>query len=411
MNDFVDSPREPLRPVVADPGAFDECLAALSDGRGRVAFDAERAHGYRYWPKAYLFQIRREGAGTWLLDPIALEKSHPEGLGELVEACGDVEWIIHAASQDLPCMHEVGIVPEVIFDTELAARLLGEPSVSLAALLESKLGIRLRKAHSAQNWATRPLPEDWLNYAALDVDHLLDLADVIESELVASNRMEWAQQEFRATQEKFSSPAEPRAEPWRRLSGITTLRTPRQLAVARALWNERDRIGQRKDRPPTHLLPNQAIVDLASRVTEDGPLPGDAEFQAVGGFRRRTSQRYRANWRSAVASVAKLSSSQYPRRRPVQTGPPHPRNWWRRHPEAAELWERVRPAVDDLACDLVLQASLLAPSVILQQVVLEQAVLHDFGNSLRRHGAREWQIGFLEPLLNEVAQESSDTVD
>jgi len=252
MSDFVEQSREPLRPVVETSGHFDECLSALSTATGPVAFDAERAHGHRYWPKAYLFQIRRQGAGTWLIDPIALEQA-PARLSDLVSACSDAPWVIHAASQDLPCMTEVGVRPPYLFDTELSARLLGEPSVGLAALLEAKLGIRLRKAHSAANWATRPLPTSWLIYAALDVDYLLELADVLNTELTASGRLSWAREEFAYTLDLFTTPSAPRKEPWRRLSGLQGLRHPVQLAVARALWQEREAIAQQKDRPPSRI--------------------------------------------------------------------------------------------------------------------------------------------------------------
>ena len=111
MSQFVEQPREPLRPLVDTPEAFDLCLDSLTSGNGPVAFDAERAHGHRYWPKAYLFQMRREGSGTWLVDPIALEQDGNTNLGRLTDACADAPWIIHAASQDLPCMLDVGIRP------------------------------------------------------------------------------------------------------------------------------------------------------------------------------------------------------------------------------------------------------------------------------------------------------------
>ena len=129
MSQFIEHPREPLRPLVDTPEALNLCLDSLTSGKGPVAFDAERAHGHRYWPRAYLFQIRREGSGTWLIDPIALKQDEDTNLGRLTDACADAPWIIHAASQDLPCMMEVGIRPSVLFDTELAGRLLGAPAV------------------------------------------------------------------------------------------------------------------------------------------------------------------------------------------------------------------------------------------------------------------------------------------
>lgn len=406
MNGFVDEPKETLRPVVDTPAAFQECLDSLSQGQGPVAFDAERAHGYRYWPKAYLFQARRAESGTWLIDPVALEPDFPDGLGSLVEAIGEEPWVIHAASQDLPCMRGAGIIPTQVFDTELAARLLGEPAVSLGALVESRLGIRLRKAHSAQNWATRPLPESWLNYAALDVDYLLELMQKLDSELQESRRAEWAEQEFAHTLTKFSAEPQPRPDPWRRLSGISSLRGPRQLALARQLWFERDRIAQRRDRPPSHILQDQAIVELAATVTANGPMPSDADVLGLAGFRRRSAKRYLANWRSAITATEQLSSSEYPKRRRPHNGIPHPRNWARTNPPAAALWPRARSDVDDLACDLMLQASLLAPTAILQQVVYEHAGDREFGAALRALEARPWQVEFLEPLLLEASQEA-----
>ncbi|GAB3821582.1 ribonuclease D [Tessaracoccus terricola] len=382
--------------------AYDDCLDALEAGTGPVAFDAERAHGHRYWPKAYLLQIRREGAGTWLIDPVAFEEGKLAELDELVEVCGDATWVVHAASQDLPCMREVGIIPPRLFDTELGGRLLSEPSVSLGALLQSKLGISLRKAHSAQNWATRPLPEDWLIYAALDVDYLLDLAEVVRTELESTGRIDWAEQEFAATLEQFSVAPEPRQDPWRRLSGITTLRTPKQLAVARELWLERDQIARDRDRPPGRILHDSAILEVALRAKGDAPIPGAADVSAIAGFRHRGAQRYRTNWVRALERVAAMKSSQYPPRRTPSTGIPHPKNWDRTNPRAAALWARVRPAVDELACEINLQPSLIAPPAVLQDVVYHHSEGQDPAESLLRGGARPWQVEFLGPLLSDA---------
>lgn len=403
---FVQHSREPLRDVVATPGALTQCLSALADGDGPVAFDAERAHGHRYWPKAYLFQIRRRGAGTWMVDPLPFEVDGVARLEALADACGDALWLVHAASQDLPCMRDAGVRPRRLFDTELAARLLGEPSAGLASLLERKLGVRLEKAHSADNWATRPLPESWLEYAALDVDYLLELHEILRDELDAVGRLEWAEEEFAFTLGQFLKETTPRTDPWRRLTGVTSLKTPRQLAVARALWEERDTIARNRDRPPGRILPDPAIVDFAARVQSTGPLPGSADMAAVRGFQIRSGQRFRPNWLRAVSTVEDMPTRQFPARRAPSNGLPHPRNWDRHHPEAAELWWRVKPAVDELGCDLAMQPSLVAPPAIIQQVVFDHAQEPDFSDALRRHGAREWQIGFLAPLLNEVAQRS-----
>lgn len=400
---FVQHAREKLRDVVATPAALAKCVDSLTSGEGPIAFDAERAHGHRYWPKAYLFQIRRRGSGTWLIDPLPFEVDGVARLEVLSDSTQNALWLVHAASQDLPCMRDDGIRPSHLFDTELAARLLGEPSAGLGPLLERKLGIRLEKAHSADNWATRPLPQSWLDYAALDVDYLLELHEILRDELAAVGRLEWAEEEFAATLKQFLAPTVARVDPWRRLTGLNVLKSPRQLAVARALWMERDRIARDRDRPPGRILADPAIVDLAARVTPGGGLPGASDMSAVRGFQHRAAQRFRSNWLQAISSVASQPARDYPPRRAPSQVLPHPRNWDRHHLEAAELWWKVKPAVDELGCDLAMQPSIVAPPAVLQQVVFDHAKEADFGDALRRHGAREWQIGFLEPLLNEVS--------
>ena len=170
---------EPAAPLLREPAdgvpdpleSADELAAlieAMAGAHGPVAVDAERASGYRYSQRAYLVQLRREGAGTALIDPIALP-----ALNGLSNALGDAEWILHAANQDLACLAEVGMHPASLFDTELAGRLLGDERVALGTMVEQHLGVRLEKGHSAADWSTRPLPRDWLVYAALDVELLI----------------------------------------------------------------------------------------------------------------------------------------------------------------------------------------------------------------------------------------------
>ncbi|SHJ60160.1 ribonuclease D [Tessaracoccus bendigoensis DSM 12906] len=398
MTGYVESSREPLRPVVQTEAALEEALDSLAQGSGDVAFDTERAHGHRYWPKAYLLQIRRAGSGTWLIDPVAFEHS-PRRLGALVEAVDDANWIIHAASQDLPCMQEIGIVPPRVFDTEMAARLLGKPSASLGSLLESEMGIRLHKAHSADNWSKRPLPPSWLAYAALDVDYLIDLADVLHHELDSVGRTEWSLEEDRETLARFSAPPTPRPDPWRRLSGVTTLRAPVQLAVARELWLERDQIAQRCDRPPTWILPNNVIVETASLMSD--AVPSKTDLSRVRGLNSNPGRRYLANWLGALDRVRALPEQRYPPRRAPQQGLPHPRSWERTNPDAATRWLSVRPAVDALACELgVLQPSILAPPHALQDVVYHHEKITR--EDLLEAGIRPWQADFLAPAIAEA---------
>lgn len=390
---IVDEPREPLRDVVADEPGLDACFQALADADGPVAFDVERAHGYRYWPKAYLFQIRREGAGTWLIDPTKFSHARLADLARLLE---DACWVLHAASQDLPSMYEAGVVPRRIWDTELAARLLGKQGVSLGALLEGELGIGLRKQHSAVNWATRPLKESWLRYAALDVDYLLDLQQVLDDELGDLRRREWAEQEFEQELKDFARTPTPRPEPWRRISQITAIKSPAGLALARELWQERDAIAKRRDRPPTHILPDKAIVEAAR-----SPWPDAEQLKRIQGFRQPAAQRHFRNWVQAVERAEALPAKRYPSKRPASSGgPPHVKQWERQRPEAARRWAEAKPRVDELACEIGVQPSLLAPPAVLQEVLWSQARPDE--RKLLAAGARPWQADLLGGLFEHL---------
>src|SRR5690606_24637304 len=181
--------REGLPPVVADDASLTVAADRIAGGHGPIAVDAERASGYRYSARAYLVQLRREGAGSVLVDPVGIDDFSP-----LAGVLAEEEWILHAATQDLPCLTELGLRPPALFDTELAGRLLGYPRVGLATLVETILGFGMRKEHSAVDWSTRPLPEPWLEYAALDVEVLPELRDALEQELERAGKDEWARQ-------------------------------------------------------------------------------------------------------------------------------------------------------------------------------------------------------------------------
>ena len=246
-------------------------------GTGPVAVDAERASGYRYGQKAYLVQLRRAGAGTVLIDPIAC----PD-LSGLDAALDGVEADLHAASQDLPCLAEVGYRPRLIFDTELAGRLLGYPRVALGTMLEEVLGYRLAKEHSAADWSVRPLSAEMLKYAALDVEVLTDLRDALAEQLDAQGKTEWARQEFAAI--ASAPPPQPRPDPWRRTSGIHRVRSRRGLAVVRELFQARDAIAHEADLSPRRVLADQAIIEAARM--EATREPGNRlQLERISGFR------------------------------------------------------------------------------------------------------------------------------
>ncbi len=380
--------RDGLPCVVDTQDALAGLVDAFAAGSGPVAVDAERASGHRYSQRAYLVQLRRVGSGTALIDPLEFGVDVPnDSLRPLADVIGDAEWIIHAASQDLACLAQLGMVPRRLFDTELAGRLLNYPRVGLAVLVENLLGYRMRKEHSAVDWSKRPLPAAWLVYAALDVEMLIELRDVLASELEAAGKAEWARQEFAAW---ASMPtADPRREPWRRTSGVHRVRGRRGLAVVRAMWEARDAIAQQRDVSSTRILRDDAIVETA------GALPTSRRaMAALDSFAGRGTQRYIRDFYAAVATARSLPERELPQVSPPLDGPPPPRTWAARDPAAAARLARCREAVSSLAQHHDLpQENLLSPDAVrrLAWSPPQPGTAEAVDAALRGYGARLWQ--------------------
>jgi ribonuclease D len=387
-------PRDGTPDPVADPATLAQVILRFSGGTGPVAVDAERASGYRYTHRAYLVQLRREGAGTVLIDPLAFAD-----LGALNAAVQDAEWVLHAASQDLPCLAEVGLRPKRLFDTELAARLAGYERVGLAALTEQLLGRSLEKHHSAADWSTRPLPRDWLTYAALDVELLVDLRDLLAADLQRQGKAEWAAQEFAALVDWAAAPARVRPDPWRRTSGIHKVRGPRALARVRALWYARDAVAARRDTAPGRILPDSAIVAAAEADPKD-----ERSIVALPGFGGRSVRRLARAWLDALDEARELPVEELPVT-PSSDGPPPPHRWAERDPAAAARLARCREVVNRLAtAHAVPPENLLAPDAVRRLAwsppdpVDESAV----AAALKEYGARPWQVELTATELTEA---------
>jgi ribonuclease D len=368
--------------VVASAGALDAAVAVLGGGTGPVAVDTERASGYRYWQRAYLVQLRREGAGTVLIDPIGLED-----LSELATVLNPLEWVLHAASQDLPCLAELGLRPTAVFDTELAARLAGLERVGLAALVEELLGYHLQKGHGAADWSRRPLPAEWLTYAALDVELLLPLRAVIAAELAAQGKSDWAAEEFEAV--RNAGPPAPRTDPWRRTSGMHRVQKSRELAAVRELWHARDQLARQRDIAPGRVLPDAAIIDAA--LTDP---PDEAALLSRPVFSGRSQRRHVKTWLSAIQTARVLPVSELPSPRPQGGGPPPLNRWPDRDPAAAVRLAAARATLTEIAEHhrMPLQ-NLLAPDVVRRLCweppePLDAAAVE---RELVAGGARRWQ--------------------
>lgn len=376
--------REVRPPVVETAEALQAYCRAIAEGSGPVAIDAERASGYRYSQRAYLIQVRRDGAGIGLIDPLPFDG----GLSELQGAIGTTEWILHAATQDLVCLAEVGLRPHALFDTELAGRLLNLPRVGLATLVEHYFGRTMAKEHSAADWSTRPLPDTWLEYAALDVEVLCELRDLLAAELEAAGKLEWARQEFDALL-SFTGP-QPREEPWRRTSGMHRARGRRALAVVRGVWETRDAIAQQRDVAPGRILPDASIVELAAH-----PPQSVAELKSMRIMRNRGPRRFIEQWMDAVTVALDLPERDLPAGTRRREGLPPPRSWTDKNPPAADRLGRCREVIAKLSAEHNLPSeNLISPAVVraLAWAPPEPATASATADALTAGGARPWQV-------------------
>ena len=392
-------PRDGLPPVTRTAEALAAAVERLAAGTGPVAVDAERASGYRYGQKAYLVQLRRRGAGTVLIDPIAC----PD-LSGLHEALAGAEAVLHAASQDLPCLAEIGYRPRRLFDTELAGRLLGYPRVALGTMLEEVLGYRLAKEHSAADWSVRPLSAEMLRYAALDVEVLTELRDALAAQLAEQGKTEWARQEFDAVASALPPP--PRPDPWRRTSGIHKVRSRRGLAVIRELWLTRDEIAREADVSPRRVLSDQAIVEAARQLPASRP-----QLEKISGFVARNARRHGAQWLGAVRRARELADGELPEiTGGIAAGPPPAHRWSERDPVAAARLTAARDAVSAVAAEHGLPAeNLISPDAVrrLSWEPPDPATPAAVAALLTSYGARPWQAqltaGPLASALSEAA--------
>lgn len=389
--------REPRPPVIDTAEALSAYCAALATGTGPVAIDAERASGYRYSQRAYLVQVRREGAGIGLIDPIAFDD-----LTELNTAIGSAEWILHAATQDLACLAEVGLRPHRLFDTELAGRLLNLPRVGLATLVEQYFDQTMAKEHSAVDWSTRPLPDAWLEYAALDVELLIELRALLVAELEASGKLAWAEGEFESLL-SFTGPPR-REDPWRRTSGVHRARGRRALGIVREVWEARDAIAQRRDTSPGRILPDASILELATN-----PPKSMTELKGMRIMRNRGPRRFLDEWFDAVTAALALPDDQLPTGASRGDGPPPPRVWNDKNPAAADRLGRCRDLVAKVATEHNLPTeNLISPATVRQLAWAppEPADVSSVTAALVAAGARPWQSDLLAvPLAEALAND------
>jgi ribonuclease D len=397
-------PREGVPDVVADQDGLTAAVVQLAAGTGPLAVDTERASGYRYSNRAYLVQLRRTGAGTVLIDPVGC----PD-LSAVATALGAEEWILHAAGQDLPALTELRMRPRTLFDTELAARIAGRSRVGLAALIEDLLGFTLEKHHAAADWSRRPLPAPWLRYAALDVELLVELRDVLHAELRRQGKLDWARAEFAALL-TAPTPAK-RPDPWRRVSGIHQVRGRRALATLRALYEVRDQLAQERDLAPGRVVRDRALVAAA------GALPGDQDaLAAVPGFDGPAVRADLPRFAAALRAAAILPDTDLPPAVPPRFGGAPTGRWAVREPAAASRLAVIRDALAGLAEKYQLPAMILLGPDLARRLAWqppEPVTEATVAATLSGGGARDWQVwltaGVLAAALRDAAPEEPVT--
>ena len=387
-------------PVIDTPSAFEQALSQLVLGSGPFAVDAERASGFRYSARAYLIQIKRSGGGLHLIDPIPFGPGHPL-MAALNELLNTDEVILHASTQDLPCLRELGINPRLLFDTELGGRIAGLPRVGLGPLLESLMGVSLAKEHSAADWSVRPLPQEWLTYAALDVELLVELRNKVESLLIDAKKEKWAAEEFASI--LLAPPAPPRVDPWRRTSGMHKVKRRDQLAIIRELWNARDEIAKVQDIAGGKLLNDSAIVEIALN-----PPMNKKEFEKVLrplGLRARWLENIKV-WLEAIARATALTENQWPAMRTNADVLPPIKLWRDKFPEKFAPLSHARARIEIIAQENSIPVENLITPELVRRICWSAPAPStiEFSPSIvREHllelGARRWQVDLVAETI------------
>ena len=391
-------------PLIDSEDSLRNALARLAKGAGPLAIDAERASGFRFSSRAYLIQIYRRGGGLHLIDPIPLQGLDVVSeLNEFIQSC---EVVIHASTQDLPCLREWGLFPTQLFDTELGARIAGLERVGLAPLCESLLEISLAKEHSAVDWSTRPLNSEWLDYAALDVEVLLDLRDKIETILRDSKKLDYARQDFVAI---LRAPEpQPKSEPWRRTSGMHLIKGRYELAIIRELWQIRHQIAQDVDIAPGRLFSDSIIVDIARYK------PGSkSEFLNLPSVKMRIKhERLRDRvdlWWSQIEKSYAIPEEQWPQMRGRGEGLPPVRIWKDKYRLAYAHLTHARAGLLEISQTHSIPVENLLTPELVRRVVFDQGneqrhgysteLVESVSRQLRDGGARDWQISLSAEML------------
>jgi ribonuclease D len=354
-----------------------------------IALDTEAASFHRFQDRVYLLQLssRQE---TAVIDPLSVPSVAP--LGEIL-ADPKIEIVFHDADYDLRLLeNEYGFRARNLFDTRIAAQLVNEPGIGLAALLEKYLGVRLDKRFQRADWSARPLSREMLEYAASDTRHLPALRDVLRDRLQAMGRLEWAQEEFELVSAEPRLATEPEEPGYLRLKGAKALKG-RSLAILRELFEWREQVARRSDKAAFRILNNEPLLSMAK-----SPPHTLAELKAIRGISPEQAERRGKEILTAVQRGLAIPERDLPRiERPI-----------RRPPDAAldARLERLKAVRNTLAQRHDLPPGVLCPNGVLEAIArVNPGTLHEMAEirELRRWQLREIGSGLLAALQQPAA--------
>jgi ribonuclease D len=404
-------PRAGVPPVITTESAFEEMISTLLNGVGPIAIDAERASGYKYSQRAYLIQLYRVNGGLHLIDPIAIENKSL--WQEFNKNFANIEWVIHASTQDLPCLLELGLNPQSLFDTELGARIAGSPRVGLGALAESLLELQLAKEHSAVDWSIRPLKPEWLTYAALDVDVLLDIREKVEKLLLEKNKLDWAKEDFAAILLNFKSKQgdQPKVDRWRKTSGMHKVRDRLTMTIIKDLWLDRDQLAQELDIAPGRILNDEAIIEIATKK----PSTIEAITKVIGWRSKMQSPPY-DRWLAQLNHSLATPVEQQVELRIQSNNLPPIKVWKERNPLGYARLSHARAGIAALALELDLPIENLITPELVRKLCWElpRNKESDYeiyvAEQLKQMGARDWQISQVTPVIAQALPQTEAVV-
>ena len=329
--------------------AADKFLASIAGARA-LALDTEGASFHKYVDRIYLLQLSTERRHA-IIDPLKVPS--PDRLGALLES-RDVEVVFHDADYDLRLLHQdYGWRVTNIFDTRVAAQLLGIKAFGLAALLESFFGVRLDKKHQRADWSMRPLPGDMLEYAAQDTMHLLPLRQRLEDALDKKRRLHWAREEFELLEGTQWDDVE-EGTGFLRIKGARDL-TRRELAILRELVAWRDGVARELDRSTFRVAGNDVLLTLAREAPSTA-----AAVSTVKGLSRLVITKHAKAIIDAVARGQAVPEADLPR------FPRGPR--WSRDPDYEDRVMALKSVRDKRAAELELDPGVLCPRERLEAI-------------------------------------------